>query len=170
MQQRININLKIISLLICLILTTGCSSQSPVPQSGIYGNWCGAGYPEDIHNAREPVDALDATCKKHDFCYADKGYLNCDCDKGLNEELALGLTENQYQGSQIVFVRSFRTYFQASPCVGDHSSKVGPSRAVHNIIKNVGKKTMQVIDLLPFVNTNSEDTEEESDIDASSPE
>lgn len=130
------------------------NSPGPVAQALKlqYGNWCGPGHPKDVNNAKEPIDILDSVCKKHDMCYVSKGDLNCGCDKDFADTLELGLKQQQYQGAQVAMVRSFRTYFKGSPCVGDHSSKVAPSRAVHNLIKNIGSKTMRVIDSLPFVN------------------
>lgn len=40
-----------------------------------YGNWCGKG-----NNGEEPIDILDAQCKKHDNCYSANGMWNSTCD------------------------------------------------------------------------------------------
>jgi len=60
----------------------------------VYGNWCGANHPKDMSIAEEPIDLLDQSCKKHDYCYADEGYLSCACDNVINQELITGLKEN----------------------------------------------------------------------------
>lgn len=43
-----------------------------------YGNWCGEG-----NNGEDPIDILDAQCKKHDLCYEQKGMWNDSCDVDL---------------------------------------------------------------------------------------
>lgn len=117
-----------------------------------YGNWCGPDHPKDIHNANAPVDSLDSACKRHDLCYETKGYLNCECDKKLNQEIVQGIKQKQYQRAEAVFARSIHNYFRASPCSGDHSSKIAPSRAVHNLIKKAGDNAVKLINTIPFIN------------------
>lgn len=34
------------------------------------------------------MDALDESCRIHDFCYDERGYFSCSCDKELLERLA----------------------------------------------------------------------------------
>ena len=43
-----------------------------------YGNWCGPGY----SGPKDPIDALDALCQSHDFCYVDYPS-SCLCDRLL---------------------------------------------------------------------------------------
>lgn len=131
-----------------VLKNSGALASSLMPK---YGNWCGADYPKDIQNADAPIGLLDSACMRHDFCYQDQGYLNCQCDKVFNAEVVAGLLDKKFHGKEYVLARSFRIYFQGSPCAGDHADKIAPSRAVHNLIKNVGTKALQVIDALPFV-------------------
>lgn len=54
-----------------------------VPQLSIpvYGNWCGPGHPK--RGNPPPIDAVDASCRRHDRCYSKRGYSNCRCDRNL---------------------------------------------------------------------------------------
>ena len=115
-----------------------------------YGNWCGADYPKDIYNAKEPIDQLDAACKIHDFCYQEQGYLDCGCDKALNQQLSQGLAKNSFGPLEKVFVQSFKSYFNASPCYGDNSAKVGISKALQNAAKNLSDKVKSIYRSMPF--------------------
>lgn len=48
-----------------------------------YGNWCGKGH----GGSGDPVDAIDAACKRHDECYAQYGFDDCGCDLNLRNEV-----------------------------------------------------------------------------------
>lgn len=117
----------------------------------VYGNWCGANHPKDMSIAEEPIDLLDQSCKKHDHCYADEGYLSCACDNVINQELIAGLKENKFGKTEAVVARSFHLYFNGSPCNGDHSTKVAPSRLIHNVVKKASDRTVDVLTSLPIV-------------------
>lgn len=117
----------------------------------VYGNWCGANHPKDMSIAEEPIDLLDQSCKKHDHCYADEGYLSCACDNVINQELITGLKENKFGKTEAVVARSFHLYFNGSPCNGDHSTKVAPSRLIHNVVKKASDRTVEVLTSLPIV-------------------
>ncbi len=123
----------------------------------VYGNWCGANHPKDMSLADEPIDLLDQACKKHDFCYENEGYLSCACDNDINQELIQGLNENKYGKSEAVFARSFHLYFNGSPCSGDHSTKVAPSRLLHNVVKKASDRTVDVITSLPVIGNKIEE-------------
>ena len=48
----------------------------------IHGNWCGL-----RHGGGDPVDALDEACKRHDECYEDERYFDCECDEQLIDDI-----------------------------------------------------------------------------------
>lgn len=123
----------------------------------IYGNWCGPEYPKDIENAEKPIDYLDSICMKHDYCYLEKGYLSCECDSNFTDSISLGLKENVFKGKERLFSHSFRAYFKNSPCSGDHSNKLAPTRAMQNTIKKASTVTKTVIGKIPFLGEYSEE-------------
>lgn len=72
----------------------------------LYGNWCGPG----CSGPDAPISKVDACCKKHDECYRDSGYFNCDCDKKLIQDLA----RYYYQGSEwaILITEYFKRQYE----------------------------------------------------------
>ena len=116
-----------------------------------YGNWCGPNHPQNILNASAPVDTLDTICQKHDICYAQTGYIACECDKQFNAEISSGLKNGSLKWREKIFARSFLLYFKGSPCLGDFSDKLAPSRAIHNVVKKIGATTETLVDKIPFV-------------------
>ncbi|MFC5131892.1 phospholipase A2 family protein [Paeniglutamicibacter kerguelensis] len=50
-----------------------------VPQIDLrlYGNWCGPGH----SGPGEPIDAVDEACCRHDTCFREQGYDDCDCNR-----------------------------------------------------------------------------------------
>ena len=127
---------------------TGSWAERLMPK---YGNWCGANHPKDIHNADSPINLLDQACMLHDMCYQEKGYFNCECDSQLNQQMKLAITENRYSAEEKIYGRSFHIHFDGSPCQGDHSQKVGPSKAVHNMVKKVRSNIERLAEKLPFM-------------------
>lgn len=73
------------------LLLSGASSAKaqsmPEMWIPIYGNWCGLDHPTSFDGAGAPVDALDAACRRHDYCAAARGDFDCGCDIGLMGEL-----------------------------------------------------------------------------------
>ncbi|GAB1262741.1 hypothetical protein [Aurantivibrio plasticivorans] len=126
-----------------------------------YGNWCGANHPVNMQEAEEPIDGLDTACKRHDMCYAEKGYLDCECDSQFRDEVEQGILSGEYQGNEEKIARSFRIYFHGSPCQGDASGKIAPSRDIHNIVKKVtkvGKKVAtDIAERVPFAGKGKDD-------------
>jgi hypothetical protein len=143
--------MKHVAVVVLAVVVTACSSQptrtSIVPTNlVVYGNWCGFDHPRDPSTAPAPIDELDASCMRHDYCYVDKGQFACDCDKVFNDELQTGLSANRYQGYQKHFALSFHRYFDASPCAGTAEGKVGPSKVLQTIYKDVTKKAVGLYD------------------------
>ncbi len=97
-----------------------------------------------MSSAADPIDSLDKSCKQHDICYENEGYLSCDCDRVFNDELTMNLKSNQYTGKEKIFARSFHLYFNGSPCDGDFSTKVAPSRAIHNTVKKITNTSVYI--------------------------
>jgi len=123
-----------------------------------YGNWYGANHPADINNAAAPINSVDRACMVHDFCYQEKGYFDCGCDKALNDELITGLRGHKYAGAEFVYGKSIHHYFDGSPCKGDHGGKFGPSQAAQNAAKKANDaavklkdKAAEIIDKIPFL-------------------
>ena len=48
----------------------------------VHGNWCG---PD--HGKGEAVDALDRACMRHDKCYQQRGFGDCECDAQLINDI-----------------------------------------------------------------------------------
>lgn len=50
-----------------------------VPQVDLplYGRWCGPGH----SGPGEPIDAVDEACCRHDICFCEQGYDDCDCNR-----------------------------------------------------------------------------------------
>lgn len=92
----------------------GASRVQRVLPDGIeyYGNWCGP-----LHGSGQPIDAVDRACCLHDQCYADRGYLDCSCDRDLIGAMQRARTnpyvspEGRYKASQAA------DFFRVSPCL-----------------------------------------------------
>ncbi|MGD9682778.1 MAG: hypothetical protein AB7W16_16430 [Candidatus Obscuribacterales bacterium] len=94
--------------------TASVRSMSPsAAEMGVpvYGHWCGPGY-----GAGEPVDDLDAACMRHDKCYGDNGYFNCQCDKKLVSEIDQALGSGRVKPFGRVMGPVIRSYFKIAPC------------------------------------------------------
>lgn len=77
----------------------------------IYGNYCGPQH----GGTGDPIDAVDAACKRHDECYAQLGYFDCRCDQQLLEELPGAIA--QTASSQATLCGSaIYTWFSLQPC------------------------------------------------------
>lgn len=76
----------------------------------IWGNWCGPGQ----SGPASPVDTLDAQCKKHDLCYANRGYFACYCDVQLLENINLNYSKMGVKEKAMAVVIS--AYFSVSFC------------------------------------------------------
>lgn len=108
-------------------------SKETLGENPIYGNWCGPAHPKYSadQSPPEPIDGLDAACKRHDQCYAKEGYRNCRCDTDFLQALEKG-------GFRTPIARTFYDYFALSPCTGSGGLKkpfkfVG--RAVDDIVE-----------------------------------
>lgn len=54
----------------------------------MHGNWCGPNHPANGFEASyPPIDPLDEACRRHDVCYAARGFGNCGCDIALMNTL-----------------------------------------------------------------------------------
>ena len=117
-------------------------STSRTPPSGFvfYGNWCGPGRPKDIHNVPDPTDHLNAACMRHDKCYVEEGYFECKCDATLVSEIDNSLLQGRYKHQTLVAARGIKAHFLVSPCEGDVSEKMMPTRVLTNIYQGVKRK------------------------------
>jgi hypothetical protein len=79
--------------LVFLFVGLWCLSGAAIAQSNlhiyapVYGNWCGPNHPVNMSRAGGPVDALDASCRRHDYCIAAQGDYDCGCDISFLQEL-----------------------------------------------------------------------------------
>lgn len=76
----------------------------------IYGNWCEPG-----HGQGEPIDLLDYLCQQHDWCYQEKGYFHCECDRMLIKEIKNNL--HQMKPRERIIGLAICTYFRMAPCI-----------------------------------------------------
>jgi len=137
----------------------------------VYGNWCGLDYPKNLTFLSTPpkaIDGLDEACKRHDYCYLEKGNFSCECDKTIVEEIDNALVLNEIKGSSRHIARSIRTHFQGSPCEGDSRTKALPSHLLHRVYHNVKgavgglvNKVWSSDDTTPDQNTQQETIEPE---------
>ncbi|MES2673350.1 MAG: hypothetical protein V4660_03880 [Pseudomonadota bacterium] len=139
--------------LVSIITLASCGSQPVKPNInittfGVYGNWCGLDYPRNMSTAALPINELDASCMRHDMCYAEKGKYACDCDKIFSEELGENLLADNYPTEQKYYARSFYQYFKGSWCNGTPESKVGASRALQNIYNQTSEKATNIYDYI----------------------
>jgi len=110
-----------------------------------YGNWCGPQHPRNISSAADPIDRLDAACKRHDLCYAKKGDFACGCDEALVHEIDDDLLKRQYHGKTLLIARSIKGHFSVSPCDGDTRDKMLPTRILTGVYKGTKKRVMDII-------------------------
>jgi hypothetical protein len=157
-----------------VLFVTACSTQQTLPPEpalsissatpthqplitnslGVYGNWCGPNHPKNIETADGPIDMLDASCKRHDLCYVEKGQYSCECDKIFNDELSTNLMNDVYQGKQQTYALMFYRYFKGSPCAGVTADKVGPTRLLENIYQGTKNKAASFYDRIIESNDN----------------
>jgi hypothetical protein len=138
-------------------VTTGSAAAMPVtPQLsgggfGVYGNWCGPNHPLDelMDVAPGPTDPLDAACMIHDYCYAEKGYLDCECDENLIDNLKRQLAFNDFSTEQILVARGIRNYFAASPCKQSSQNpqaKTAANRSMYRAYNGVKRRMTYIWD------------------------
>ncbi len=144
-------------LLIVLLLSLGAcaSNRHQVKQESagifaIYGNWCGPDHPKVMEPPPEPLDLLDTACMHHDYCYVEKGYLNCDCDKALVKELKRNLADRKFNAEQRKYALSIENYFKASPCENAAAQPEDPAQEstlskVYNSTKGGFNKLLDLV-------------------------
>ncbi|MES9941890.1 MAG: hypothetical protein ABW104_03755 [Candidatus Thiodiazotropha sp. 6PLUC2] len=115
-------------------------SSSVMPK---YGNWCGLNHPSNPEKAEEPIDTLDAICKRHDLCYLDKGHMSCECDGEFNRDVVTNLS--RFTGPEKILAHTFRIYFRGSPCYGNQKDKIAPTRVLSSIAKKADIRTKEII-------------------------
>ncbi len=160
---------KLLVLLIYLpLILTMCAASTEIDEKStgslaIYGNWCGPNHPKDVNDAPEPIDVLDATCKRHDLCYEKDGYLNCQCDAVFREEIRKDLKADSYDRTQRMYAKTAELHFAVSPCDGDGKGKAGPSKALHGLYNGVKIRIMSFVDRFSENNEeNGQDSTENS--------
>lgn len=133
-------------LLLIVLLLGGCAAKHPRINEdsagifSIYGNWCGPDHPKVMEPPPEAIDRVDASCMRHDYCYVERGYLDCQCDEVLMREIEQDQAEGNY-GSDVErrYARSIHTYFKGSPCNangdGNDHAKLAPTRGLNRIIE-----------------------------------
>lgn len=86
--ERLMIRYAILLLVGLLLMGGRAAAQSDLQiYAPVYGNWCGPNHPVNMSRADEPVDALDASCMRHDYCIAAQGDYSCGCDIPFLREL-----------------------------------------------------------------------------------
>lgn len=100
--------------LITLLTISSCAIFTNKDTAGefpIYGNWCGPDHPKTGTNPK-PIDNTDLSCKHHDLCYAENGYLNATCDENLITELKANTPQNEIEA---IARKAIISYFRKSP-------------------------------------------------------
>lgn len=64
-------------------ISSASKLQTRVGAFKVWGKYCGPKH----SGPGKPIDILDAACKRHDDCYAKRGYLKCSCDQILINEI-----------------------------------------------------------------------------------
>lgn len=106
----------------------------------VYGNWCGPNHPKTMDPPPEALDLVDQACRRHDYCYAERGYFNCDCDMDLVDELKANLDNGSYSpGPEERYARSIYRYFSESPCTGDDSRKPESARNKNRMLEQAAE-------------------------------
>jgi len=77
----------------------------------VYGNYCGPQH----GGTGEPIDAVDAACKRHDECYGELGYFDCRCDAQLLEELPAAIAQTGSAQGKLCGGAIY-TWFSLQPC------------------------------------------------------
>ncbi|MGM8211168.1 phospholipase [Virgibacillus sp. W0430] len=65
-------------------------------------NWCGPG----CRGPGAPINAVDAACKAHDFCYKKYGP-SCTCDRAFLEQLRPLINSHTQQGRQAKIIYNY---------------------------------------------------------------
>lgn len=76
----------IISFLVIPLIVLAFSTPAKAACFPVYGFWCGADWPPRGRNPR-PIDAFDAACMRHDYCYERFGEDDRRCDAGFVQDL-----------------------------------------------------------------------------------
>lgn len=84
-----------------------------VPESGVpfHGNWCGPS-----HGGGQPIDELDAACMRHDQCYDQNGYFDCQCNRNLLNEIDSLIANGRLNVSTTAKALLIKGWFAATPC------------------------------------------------------
>jgi len=147
---------RILIIALALMLGACASNRHQVKQEtagvfGVYGNWCGPDHPKVMDPPPDALDLLDASCMRHDYCYVEKGYLNCDCDKDLVKDIKHNLRARKYNAEQRKFAVSIANYFKGSPCENTKPADA-PQQAEESVVNKVLNTTKsgigKFIDLL----------------------
>lgn len=160
----------IVVALLVLLALQGCATSprnaATAGDMAVYGNWCGPGHPRAGTNP-PAIDEVDAACRKHDFCYAEKKYFACECDNRLLADLAT-IKERKWAGRKVVdgdeyfafenaTTRIIRSYFAVTACSPSQVSDLIEAYALRGVTTvDVGTDTVArgaatVIDKAYFV-------------------
>lgn len=122
-----------IALLLLLLLPVifGCASTSTATSQGIkeqglpiHGEFCGPNIPALKSTDKRsqlaelqrisPIDGIDASCKRHDICYLERGYFNEACDKALIDDMQNFLRSKTSDTSCLALSYAIIDYFRLS--------------------------------------------------------
>jgi hypothetical protein len=86
----------------------------------VYGNYCGPNHGDPTFR-QEPIDSVDAVCKRHDRCYdptQNGHYQSCACDAQMVNELARVAWNDAHTLSReaLAVGAAMGTWFAQSPC------------------------------------------------------
>ena len=81
-----------------------------------HGKWCGIGN----SGPGTPIDAVDEVCCRHDQCYCENGYLECECDRDLLAAMPGALADPDTTAKARAYGLAAIGLFTVSPCVCWH--------------------------------------------------
>ena len=97
------------------LLSTGHDGVTPQDGMPVYGNYCGLRHGDPTYQTI-PRDPVDAACMRHDQCYDRNGYLDCNCDRTLVDELKDAESSPGSDETARIAGAAARAYFSIAPC------------------------------------------------------
>ena len=128
--------MKILTLISLATISLGTVAISQPSQALLnapysYGRFCGAG---NSQIGREPVDELDAACKRHDMCSGDAMIPACSCHVALEHD-AIEFARNESNPKTIrQLATNIARVITQIPCAGARRS-ITPASATSDSLR-----------------------------------
>ena len=131
-----------------LALALVCAAADPVSaiKSFTYGNWCGANHPPNLSDDPEPIDAVDAACRKHDLDYRVDGWSG-EADSELARDLVRLMQSNALDDDEFANAVLIATWMTGQQVVTTAREDLGDGK-VSSVVK-IALATGEIAVLLP---------------------